>query len=72
MGGAVFGKVSSLPTTLTKLGLVRCSIGDQGARALLDWVKYANGMPMICVEDNTVSVQMRKQSNSLRGMSVFI
>jgi hypothetical protein len=36
MGGAAFDKVSSLPTTLTKLGSVRCSIGDQGARPLLD------------------------------------
>jgi hypothetical protein len=27
---------------------------------------------MICIEDNSMSDQMRKQFGSLRGMSVFV
>ena len=63
---------ASLPATLTELGLVGCSIGDQGGGAILEWAKYANGLRMICIEDNSMSGQMRKQFGSLRGMSVFV
>ena len=61
-----------LPATLTELGLVGCSIGDQGGVAMLDWAKHANGLRMICIEDNNMSDQMRKQFRSLRGISVFV
>ena len=61
-----------LPKTLTEIGLVGCSIGDQGGGAILEWAKYANGLRMICIEDNSMSAQMRKQFGSLRGMSVFV
>ena len=63
---------ASLPASLTELGLVGCSIGDQGGGAILEWAKYANGLRMICIEDNSMSDQMRKQFGSLRGMSVFV
>jgi hypothetical protein len=63
---------ASLPATLTELGLVGCSIGDKGGGAILEWAKYANGLRMICIEDNRMSDQMRKQFGSLRGMSVFV
>jgi len=63
---------ASLPATLTELGLVGCSIGDKGGGAILEWAKYANGLRMICIEDNSMSDQMRKQFGSLRGMSVFV
>ena len=62
----------SLPTTLTELGLVGCSIADQGGEAILEWAKYANGLRMICIEDNSMSDQMRKQFGGLKGMSVFV
>ena len=62
----------SLPTTLTELGLVGCSIADQGDEAILEWAKYANGLRMICIEDNSMSDQMRKQFGGLKGMSVFV
>jgi hypothetical protein len=61
-----------LPTTLTELGLVGCSIGDQGGEAILEWAKYANDLRMICIEDNSMSDQMRKQFGGLKGMSVFV
>ena len=63
---------ASLPATLTELGLVGCSIGDQGGGAILEWAKYAIGLRMICIEDNSMSAQMHKQFASLRGMSVFV
>jgi hypothetical protein len=63
---------ASLPATLTELGLVGCSIGDQGGGVILEWAKYAIGLRMICIEDNSMSAQMRKQFASLRGMSVFV
>ena len=63
---------ASLPATLTELGLVGCSIGDQGGAAMLEWAKHANGLRMICIEDNSMSDQMRKQFRSLRGISVFV
>ena len=63
---------ASLPNTLAELGLVGCSIGDQGGGAILEWAKYASGLRMICIEDNSMSAQMCNQFTSLRGMSVFV
>ena len=54
------------------LGLVGCSIADQGDEAILEWAKYANGLRLICIEDNSMSDQMRKQFGGLKGMSVFV
>ena len=63
---------TSLPATLTELGLVGCWIGDQGGAALLKWARRARGLRMICIEDNRLSGKMREQFLSLRGISVFI
>ena len=50
--------------------------GDTARAATTDEVKdlrrEANGLRMICIEDNSMSDQMRKQFGSLRGMSVFV
>ena len=62
----------SLPATLTELGLVGCSIGDRGGKAILDWAKHANGLHMICIEDNKMSDEMRKHFGRLKGVSVFV
>ena len=61
----------SLPATLTELGLVGCSIGDRGGKAILDWAKHANGLQMICIEDNKMSDEMRKHFGRLKGVSIF-
>ena len=63
---------NSLPATLTELGLVGCSIGDRGGKAILDWVKHASGLHMICIEDNKMSDEMRKHFGRLKGVSVFV
>ena len=67
---------NALPNSLTELGLVGCSIGDQGGEAILDWAKRANGLRIICIEDNIMSDKLRNQFGSLRdaspSISVFV
>jgi hypothetical protein len=63
---------NALPKTLTELGLVECSIGDQGGKEILEWAKYAGGLRMICIEDNIISEELRNQFRGLKGMSVFV
>jgi hypothetical protein len=63
---------NALPKTLTELGLVGCSIGDQGGKEILEWAKYASGLRMICIEDNIISEELHKQFRGLKGMSVFV
>jgi len=43
---------NSLPNTLTELGLIGCSIRDNGGEAILKWAKDANGLRMVCIENN--------------------
>jgi hypothetical protein len=67
---------NALPNSLTELGLVSCSIGDQGGEAILDWAKRANGLRIICIEDNIMSDKPRNQFGSLKdaspSISVFV
>tara|TARA_B110000114_G_C14973798_1_gene349600 strand:+ start:363 stop:599 length:237 start_codon:yes stop_codon:yes gene_type:complete len=62
----------SLPGTLTELGLVGCSIRDKGGEAILEWAKFADGLLMICIEDNNMSDQMHEQFGGLKDISVFV
>jgi len=55
----------AFPPTLTELGLVDCSIGDEGGVALLRWGKKAVGLRMICVEGNRFSARIRQEFASL-------
>ena len=63
---------NALPKTLTELGLVGCSIGDQGGKEILEWAKYAGGLRLICIEENNISEELRNQFRGLKGMSVFV
>ncbi|MFT5358597.1 MAG: hypothetical protein ACI9KE_005836 [Polyangiales bacterium] len=49
----------AFPTTMTELGLVGCSIGDAGGRALLEWAERASHLRMMCVEGNGFSSGVR-------------
>lgn len=62
-GAAVLA--AAFPETLTELGLVGCTIGDSGGRALLEWAQMAPNLKMICVEDNRFSKAMRSQFQGL-------
>lgn len=45
----------SLPPTIRELGLVNCGIGDAGGEALLRWAEQANGLRILCIEENQIS-----------------
>ena len=61
-----------LPKTLTEIGLVGCSIGDQGGKEILEWAKYAGGLRLICIEENNISEELRNHFRGLKDMSVFV
>lgn len=66
----------ALPRTLVELGLVNCSISDKGGMALLEWARRAQGLRMICVENNAMSAGMRSEFRRLQktqpGLSVYV
>lgn len=49
----------SLPDSIREVGLVDCRIGEKGGTALLDWIKEAPNLKMICVEQNQFSDALR-------------
>lgn len=58
-GAAALAEV--FPESMTELGLVGCSIGDAGGRAILEWARIAPNLRMMCVEGNRFSDDMRSQ-----------
>ena len=55
----VVALAEAFPTTMAELGLVGCSIGDEGGLAILSWARTAVGTRMICVEANNFSADMK-------------
>ena len=53
LGAAVL--VKSFPHSLSEIGLVGCGIGDKGGYAILNWMKSATSLKMICIEHNEFS-----------------
>jgi len=49
----------SLPDSICEVGLVDCRIGEKGGIALLDWIKEAPNLKMICIEQNHFSDALR-------------
>lgn len=49
----------SLPDSIREVGLVDCRIGEKGGTALLDWIKEAPNLKMICIEQNHFSDALR-------------
>ncbi len=49
----------SLPDSIREVGLVDCRIGEKGGTALLDWIKEAPNLKMICIEQNQFSDALR-------------
>lgn len=71
-GAATLAEV--FPETMTELGLVGCSIGDAGGRAILEWARIAPRLRMICIEGNRFSVDIRSQFQDLapHGRQVLV
>ncbi len=57
--------IEAFPESMTELGLVGCSIGDAGGRAIVRWAQTAPQLRMICVEGNQFSDGMKLQLNEL-------
>ena len=66
--------IEALPESITELGLVGCSIGDAGGRAILKWVQTAPRLRMVCIEGNLFSDGMRSKLNDLtnHGRQVMV
>jgi len=50
-----------LPLSIKELGLVDCHIGEKGGFALLEWVKKADSLTMLCIEHNNFSDDLQKR-----------
>lgn len=66
--------IEAFPDSITELGLVGCSIGDAGGRAILRWAETAPKLRLICVENNHFSDSMKVQLNDLanRGQKKLV
>ncbi len=51
--------IKSLPPSIRELGLVDCGIGEAGGQELLNWVKRAPNLKMICAELNSFSDKLK-------------
>lgn len=71
-GAAVLA--AAFPETLTEVGLVGCTIGDAGGKAILEWARAAPDLRMICVEENRFSGDVRSQFQDLarQGRQVLV
>lgn len=59
---------TAFPATMTELGLVGCSVGDAGARPILDWARSAPELKMICVEGNNFSAGIKTEFRDLASL----
>ena len=57
---------NSLPPSIRDIGLVDCGIGDQGGKAMLDWMQTAPNLRMICMEQNSFSKELKMEFQEFR------
>ena len=57
----------SLPTALSEMGLVDCGIGDIGGYTILNWMKSATHLNMICMEQNTFSDKLKSEFRAFKA-----
>jgi hypothetical protein len=50
-----------LPLSISEIGLVACGMNDLGGYAILNWVKAAPNLRMICMEENHFSDELKKE-----------
>jgi hypothetical protein len=51
--------IKSLPYSINEIGLVDCGIGDKGGYEILNWLKTAHNLQMLCIEHNNFSDQLK-------------
>jgi len=50
-----------IPASISELGLVGCAISDKGETVILNWMRTAQYLQMICIENNNFSDKLRKE-----------
>lgn len=53
--------IKSLPISTRELGFVDCGIEESGGRELLNWIKKAPNLSMLCAEQNSFSDQLKSE-----------
>ncbi len=51
--------IKSLPISIRELGFVNCGIEDSGGQELLNWMKNAPNLSMVCAERNSFSDKLK-------------
>jgi hypothetical protein len=51
--------IKSLPISIRELGFVNCGIGENGGQELLNWMRNAPSLKMICAEQNLFSDKLK-------------
>jgi hypothetical protein len=51
--------LEKLPKSITEIGLVNCNITDNGGIELLNWMKNAPQLQMVCIEQNNFSAELK-------------
>lgn len=55
----VIAIVRSLPYSIREVGFVNCGIGDKWGVKVLQWMKKATNLDMICMEENNFSEALK-------------
>ena len=56
--GAIY-MINSLPESILEIGLVGCGITDLGGNEIFKWLKTSSQIQMICMEQNTISDELK-------------
>ncbi len=58
-GASILAKF--LPLSIQEIGLVDCGISNKGGLDILDWVKRASNLKMICIEQNNFTQNLKTE-----------
>jgi hypothetical protein len=53
--------MKKLPTSILEIGLVNCGINDIGGAEILNWMRSASSLRMICIEQNNFSENLKSE-----------
>ncbi len=63
---------NSLPESIREIGLVHCGIGDKGGIEILNWIRNAPHLRMICIEGNNFSEKLKNQFRAFQNKNTKI
>ena len=58
------------PNHLAELGMVECNLNDGAAPHLIEFIKRAKGLKMVCLEQNRFSPRIKKEISSLKEQNI--